>query len=174
MLASFPKPLAQINNFTCANRKHGSLHILTQGSYPVQITQESELFVAVPYTCIGLPSDVKLVHVSSLAHSPSCGTRNWTFRSWNSTGLQARPAGKRTGQEQMRQGANHRAAYRYKLSFLSCHFTNAAIMKKGPAQCHKKRVQVEKPECRNIFTFRDLFSPWDHPIKIPPPYLQVW
>lgn len=138
MLASFPKPLAQINNFTCANRKRGTLHILTQGFYPVQITQEPELFMAVPYTCIGLPSDVKLVHVSSLAHSPSCGARNWTFRSRNSTGLQARPAGKRTGQEQMRQGANHRAVYRYKLSFLSCHFTNAAIMKKGPVQYHKK------------------------------------
>lgn len=127
-------------------------------------------------TCTSLPNYVHLARASPTAPSPSQGIWNQTSSPGNSTGLRHSLGWKGTGQEQVRQGGNHRATYRYsKLSFPSFHFTNVAMIKKGTAQHHNKK------EWKGQDLNAGLPSPSDFsadaqgcPVKILPPLLQIW
>lgn len=48
MLSLLPKPLAEINSYCHANREQGTLYFPIHYSYPVQTTQEYELFMEAP------------------------------------------------------------------------------------------------------------------------------
>lgn len=79
------------------------------------------------------------------------------------------------GQEQVRQGGNHRATYRYyKLSFPSFHFTNVAMIRKGPAQ-HRNKKEGKGQNLNAGLPSPSNFSAEAQgcPIKILPPLLQI-